>query len=121
MSDQSPESVDIRPERTTNPDYAERGAWFVDDGVGVEFFDSEEAAQEYADRCMADDQHEALVAEIRAEGGGLLDLLDEAKSAMLDAVPGGTFVDPRPLQEIVLRAWLEANHYVRTPPGEASS
>lgn len=62
------------------------------------------------------DQHASLVSLIREEGSGLLDLLDEAKAALLDTVPGGTFVNPRPLQEAVLAAWLEANHYRVVPP-----
>lgn len=52
-------SAVIHPERTTNPEYVDRGAWFVDDGMGLEFFATEEAAQRYADRCIADDQHDA--------------------------------------------------------------
>lgn len=65
---------------------------------------------------LSEDEFAATVAQIRETGIGLLDLLEDAKAAMLDAVPDGTFVDPRPLQEAVLAAWLEANHYRVTPP-----
>lgn len=38
----------FRVERTRNPEYVSRGAWYVDDGIGVEFFADREDAAAYA-------------------------------------------------------------------------
>lgn len=67
---------------------------------------------------LSAEEHASLVTKIRENGAGLLDLLEDAEAAMLEATPGGTFINPRPLQEAVLAAWLEANGYSVTPPGE---
>lgn len=56
---------------------------------------------------LSADEREALAGQIDGTED-LMDLLKAAADAMHDAVPDGTFVNVRPLQDEVLAAWLAA-------------
>lgn len=65
------ETDPIRPERTENPAYLSRGAWYVDDGMQVVFFDTKGEAQQYADLTIASDA--AMAANLRVPDGATID------------------------------------------------
>lgn len=67
---------------------------------------AEQRAENYT---VSDEERAEIRAIIESGEGTLLDLLDEVKSAALDAAPVGTFVVVKPMLEAVVRTWQEVD------------